>query len=582
MDRTDVAEEAAPPDLNDAYQRRAEIFPRLSADQILRASRFGSIEPTPVGTTLFRRGERSVDFFIVLEGCIEILAHDCDGPHVVTVHGDRQFTGELDLFNDRKILVDGRMGADGRVIRIPRLEFRKLLLAEPDIGDVIMRAFILRRKGLIDHEQASVTLIASQLCPDGLRIERFLRRNGYPVRSLDADASDHARAALDGLGLAPGCGPVVFCPDDEVLRNPSNAELAECLGLAEGFDPGCSYDVAVVGAGPSGLAAAVYAASEGLSTLVIEAEAPGGQAGTSSKIENYLGFPTGLSGQSLAGRAQVQAMKFGAKIVLPRTVVGIDCDVHPYRILLEDGGVALARTVVIACGARYRGLDLPEARSYEGVGIHYAATSLESRLCADEEVVVVGGGNSAGQAAVFLSNHAKHVHMLVRGHRLADSMSDYLVGRIEASARITLRTCTEISGLGGDRHLESVTWRHRDTGEQEARPIRHVFLMIGAAPNSGWLPGCLTLDAKGFVRVGGHVGPDDGWPLERPPHILESSRPGIFAVGDIRADSVKRVASAVGEGSIAVQFIHRVLDEFRSRPPAPPLRPAGVAGSAGG
>ena len=582
MDRPEIAEDEAPTGRDDPYQRRAEIFPKLTADQILRASRFGSVEPMPEGAVLFRRGERTVDFFIVLEGCVEILSQDCDGPQVVTVHRDREFTGELDLFNDRKILVDGRMGADGRVIRIPRPEFRKLLLAEPDIGDVIMRAFLLRRKGLVDLEQGSVTLIASQQCPDGLRIERFLRRNGYPVRSLDADASDHARAALDALGLAPGCGPVVYCPGDSVLRNPSNAELADCLGLAEEFDPGCVYDVAVVGAGPSGLAAAVYAASEGLSTLVIEAEAPGGQAGTSSKIENYLGFPTGLSGGELAGRAQVQAQKFGAKIVLPRTVVGIDCDRHPYRILLEDGGAALARTVVIASGARYRGLDLPEARNYEGVGIHYAATSLEGRLCADEEVVVVGGGNSAGQAAVFLSKHARHVHMLVRGHRLADSMSDYLVGRIEASSRITLRTRTEIAALGGERHLESVSWRHRDTGEREARPIRHVFLMIGAEPNSDWLAGCLKRDGLGFVCVGGHVGPDDGWPLGRPPHILETSRPGIFAVGDIRADSVKRVASAVGEGSIAVQFIHRVLDEFRTRGPAVPVRPAVAAGSAGG
>ena len=568
MERTEAATEAAmviPLDFNEPHQPGAQPFPKLTTDQSERAARFGTVESLSKGTPIFQRGERTVDFFIVLEGCIEVFALTCEDPEIIVVHREREFTGELDLFSDRKILVSACMGEDGRVIRIPRAEFRKMLLAEPDIGDTVMRAFILRRMSLIDREQASVTLIASQLCPDGLRIEQFLRRNGYPIRSYDADTSEEARAYLGEIGLEPGCGPVVFCPGEVLLRNPSNAELADCLGLSEEIEPGRVYDVAVVGAGPSGLAAAVYAASEGLATLVLEAEAPGGQAGTSSKIENYLGFPLGLSGQSLAGRAQVQAQKFGAKIALPRRVVGIDCDVHPYLLSLDDGSIVPSRTVVIACGARYRGLALETARKYEGVGIHYAATSIESRLCGDEEIVVVGGGNSAGQAAVFLSKFAKHVHMLVRGHRLADSMSDYLVGRIEASSRITLRTCSEIIELQGEGHLESVSWRHRETGEVETRPARHVFLMIGASPNSDWLPGCLKLDDKGFVCVGSHIGPEDDWPLERSPHILETSRPGIFAVGDVRADSVKRVASAVGEGSIAVQFIHRVLDEFRSQ-----------------
>ncbi|HEX8201084.1 MAG TPA: NAD(P)/FAD-dependent oxidoreductase, partial [Isosphaeraceae bacterium] len=283
----------------------------------------------------------------------------------------------------------------------------------------------------------------------------------------------------------------------------------------------------------------------------------------SSKIENYLGFPTGLSGQDLAGRAQVQAQKFGAKIALPRRVVGLDCAGRPYRVRLEDGAEVAARCIVIASGARYRGLDLPGCARFEGIGLHYAASPIEARLCAHEEVVVVGGGNSAGQAAVFLSQAARHVFMLVRGGRLADSMSDYLVGRIGASDRITLRTRTEIAALGGGHHLEEVTWRHRDSNQSETRRIRHVFLMIGAVPNTDWLDGCLSLDEKGFVCSGPRITRDDGWPLARPPHILETSRPGIFAVGDVRADSVKRVASAVGEGSIAVQFIHQVLEEFR-------------------
>jgi thioredoxin reductase (NADPH) len=564
MDRSDPG--TASPDPRDPYRRDLEIFPRLTADQLARASRFGVIESLPAGTILFRRGERAADFFIVLEGGLEILEFHGGEARLVTVHHAGEFSGELDLFSERKILVEGRMGTDGRVIRIRRADFRKLLLAEPDLGDIIMRAFILRREALLHHGQASVTLIASRSCPDGLRIERFLRRNGYPVRSHDADQSDEARTIMDQRGLDLSSGPVVLCPGDQALQNPTNAELADCLGLAEEIDPGRVYDVAVVGAGPAGLAAAVYAASEGLSTLVLEAEAPGGQAGTSSKIENYLGFPIGLSGQSLAGRAQVQAQKFGAKIALPRRVVGIECDVHPYRLRLEDQATVTARTVVIATGACYRGLDLDAARRYAGIGLHYAATSLEGRLCAGEEVVIVGGGNSAGQAAVFLARQARHVHILVRGHRLADSMSDYLIGRIEASPKITLRTRTEIIGLSGERHLDHVTWRHRDTGATETRPIRHVFLMVGAAPNTEWLRGCLKLDDKGFICAGSRITSDDGWTLDRRPHLLETSRPGIFAVGDVRADSVKRVASAVGEGSIAVQFIHRVLEEFSRIP----------------
>jgi len=560
---TEVPINELPTDPSDPYLREGEIFPKLSSDQIERTRRFGVEEALPGGTMLFRRGERSVDFFVVLEGSVEILDHVCGEVEVVTVHRASQFTGELDLFNDRKILVDGRMGEDGRVLRVRRAEFRKLLLAEPDIGDVVMLAFILRRLAFLKHEQASVTLVASEESPDSLRIERFLRRNGYPVRTLDANDPGKAGALLAELGLAVGDCPVVVCPGDRTLTNPSTVELADCLGLAEEVDPDRVYDVAVVGAGPGGLAAAVYAASEGLSTLVLEVEAPGGQAGTSSKIENYLGFPTGVSGQSLAGRAQLQAQKFGAKIALPRRVVRLGCETWPYRLHLDDGSYATSRSVVIATGAKYRGLEIAEGHKFDGVGLHYAASAIEAKLCSGEEVIVVGGGNSAGQAAVFLSRFAKHVHVLVRGATLAESMSDYLVGRIEASGTITLRTRTEIAALEGDRHLERVTWRDRDTERTETRAIRHVFLMVGATPNTDWLDGCLKLDEKGFVCVGNQVQFEEGWTLDRPPHILEASLPGVFAVGDVRADSVKRVASAVGEGSIAVQFVHRVLDKMR-------------------
>jgi thioredoxin reductase (NADPH) len=351
-----------------------------------------------------------------------------------------------------------------------------------------------------------------------------------------------------------------------VLRRPSNAELADCLGFAERFGPGDLFDVAVVGAGPAGLAAAVYAASEGLSTVVLEAEAPGGQAATSSKIENYLGFPTGISGQALAGRAQVQAQKFGARLAVARSVARLDCARRPHELTLDDGTVLRARSVVVATGARYRRLDqVPNfARFEQGGGIHYAATAVEAGLCEGEEVVVVGGGNSAGQAAVYLSRHASHVHILVRGAGLAASMSDYLVARIEASDRITLHTGTEVTALDGERHLERVTWTDRGTGAAETRPVANLFLMLGAVPNTEWLAGSgVALDRQGFVRVGAGAGDAEPDGAERwggrAAHVLETSRPGVFAVGDVRAGSVKRVASAVGEGSVVVSSVHQVL-----------------------
>jgi thioredoxin reductase (NADPH) len=545
-------------DPSDPYARRAQTFPILTADQLERAGRWGTREALPAGTQLFVRGDRLVDFFIVLAGTIEIHEHTDAGPQPITVHGPGEFTGEVDLFSDRRVLVCCRIGEAGEVIRMPRAAFRKLLAAEPDIGEIVMRAFILRRVALIWHEQGSVTLMGSHSLPDMLRIERFLRRNGYPVRVLDIDRSAEAQAELDRRGLKADGGCVVICPFNQVAHNPSNAELANCLGIAEAVDPDHIYDVAVVGAGPAG----VYAASEGLSTLILEAEAPGGQAGTSSKIENYLGFPTGVSGEALAGRAQIQAQKFGARLALPRLVERLVCDRLPYVLHLADGGTAQARTVVIASGARYRGLDLTNAAAFEGAGLHFAATAMEAGLCADEEAIVVGGGNSAGQAAVYLSRHARHVYMLVRGPNLAASMSDYLIGRIEASKRITLLTGTGITGLAGGPHLEEVTWTAAD-GRSATRPIRHVFLMIGARPSSEWLDGCVRLDAKGFVETGAAAA-GAGWPLVRAPHLFETSQPGIFAVGDVRADSIKRVAAAVGEGSTAVQFIHRVLAEQRA------------------
>ena len=538
----------------DPEARTAQTFPRLSEEMARRVASYGTEETLAAGTLLFERGQRSVDFFLLLDGRIEMYDLDRWGaPHVFTTHTERQFTGELDLFNDREILVSGRTATPARVIRIARAGFRRLVTGEPDIGEIIMRAFILRRVGLIRHGTGGVVLIGPGHRRDTLRLQGFLIRNGYPHRLLDVDTDPDAKGFLDCFCLVAEDLPVVVAPGEATLRNPTNAALADALGLTEAIDPARIYDVAVVGAGPAGLAAAVYAASEGLDTIVIEGLAPGGQAGTSSKIENYLGFPTGISGQALAGRAQVQAQKFGARLAISRMVAGLDCSATPYRLQLDDGSAVPARAIVVATGARYRKLDVADFERFEGQGIHYAATAMEANLCTNEEAIVVGGGNSAGQAAVFLSQTAAHVHILVRSEGLAATMSDYLVQRIASSPRITLHARTEITALAGDDVLRDVTWTDRETGLGATKRIGHVFVMIGADPNTGWLDGCLALDAKGFVRTGESA---DGRPVVSP---YATTRPGIYAVGDVRAGSVKRVASGVGEGSVVIQAVHHFL-----------------------
>ncbi|MEU6019325.1 FAD-dependent oxidoreductase [Streptomyces sp. NPDC047515] len=557
-------ESGASTDTTDPYRRMAQTFPRLTDEQVARARCFGQVEELRAGTVLFRRGDRSADFFVVLEGSIEVYHEAPDGTcQVITVHGPQQFTGELDLFNDRKTLLNGRMGEDGQVVRLHRPEFRRLLAAAPDISETVMRALILRRLGLIQHGQATVLVAGPPTTADTLRVLRFLERNGYPVTAIDPAAGPSARELLSRYGLGGRrTWPVVVYRPDRFLENPTNRELAHHLGLAEELDPALVFDLAVVGAGPAGLAAAVYAASEGLRTVVLEAEAPGGQAGTSSMIENYLGFPIGVTGQALAGRAQVQAQKFGARIVLPRLVAGLDCSQRPYTITLEDGDRLRARTVVVATGARYRRLDLPGRAGFEGNGIHYAATLMEAGLCEGEDVVVVGGANSAGQAAIFLSRHARQVHMLIRGPGLAESMSRYLEDRIEASDRILVHPHTELTGLDGDEHLSRVRWADNQTGAMETRTIANVFLMLGAIPNTDWLRGCLETDHRGFVRVGTDVTDRRMYADDAQPAGLETSLPGVFAVGDVRAGSVKRVASAVGEGSVVVSAVHHALADY--------------------
>ena len=538
----------------DPLAREAQMFPPLDGEMIERVRVFGQEESPAPGTLLFERGQRQVDFFLILEGCVEILEHDLEGvPHPLRVIRERRFTGELTLFNERQALVSARTGTGTRVVRVRREGFRRLISSEPDIGEIIMRAFILRRVALIRHSNAGVELVGPARSGDTLRLQRFMQRNGYPYRLLDTDSDPEAAEFLSGFGLSQEDLPVVVSPGRVILRNPGNSELADALGLVEALEPDRTYDVAVVGAGPAGLAAAVYAASEGLSTIVVESIAPGGQAGTSSKIENYLGFPTGISGQALAGRAQNQAQKFGARLAIARTATGLDCAAQPYRVEVDGKEAIRARTIVIASGARYRKLDLENYARFEGQGIHYAATAMEARLCGGEDIVVVGGGNSAGQAAVYLARVARHVHIIVRGSGLAATMSDYLVQRIAGSSRITVHAYAEITHLDGARRLEQVGWIDRRTGSTETHDVGNLFVMIGAEPNTEWLGNCLTLDPKGFVRTGSD---DAGRALSSP---FVTSRPGIFAVGDVRSGSVKRVASGVGEGSVVVQAIHQYL-----------------------
>jgi thioredoxin reductase (NADPH) len=427
-----------------------------------------------------------------------------------------------------------------------------------------MRAFILRRMAAFEMGWGNVVLVGSGYSADTLRLKQFLSRNGEPYASLDVDAEPQVQELLDRFHVSVADVPVVICEGKEVLRNPSNDVLAARLGWDETFDERRVRDVVVVGAGPAGLAAAVLATSEGLDTLVLEATAPGGQAGSSSKIENYLGFPTGISGVALAGRAVNQALKFGAELAIPRRVEKLECEGRAFTLHLDGHAPVHARAVVIASGVQYRKLAVENLAQFEGVGVYYAATAIESKLCAEDEIVIVGGGNSAGQAALFLAGTARHVHVLVRGDGLADSMSRYLIRRIEDSRNITLNVRTEIEALEGSAHLERVAWRTRGR-PLEKRAIRHVFCMTGAAPNTEWLRGCVALDGKGFVKTGPDLAAADiegtTRPNDRPPMLLETSRPAVFAVGDVRAASVKRVASAVGEGSVCIQLVHRALRE---------------------
>jgi thioredoxin reductase (NADPH) len=552
--------------------RSHQMFPVLDAVQIETAKRFasGPAREFAPGEIVFDVGERHAPAWLVLQGSIDVVRRDgLSREAAITTHRPGQFSGEISQLAGRESLASGRAGADGcTALPFDASHVRALMVGSAEVGEIMMRAFILRRVGLLQVEGGGVgsVLVGISGTADVTRLEGFLRRNGYPYQFIDAEKDADGRAVVERLGVLREELPLMLCPNGTVLKRPTDAEAGICLGITPDLDPDRIYDVVVVGGGPAGLAAAVYAGSEGLSVLVLDSRAFGGQAGASARIENYLGFPTGISGIALAGRAFNQALKFGVEIAIPLEVKKLDCGGKegPYcgslRLELTNGGVVRARTVVIASGVRYRRPNIPNLASFEGAGVSYWASPIEAKLCEGEEVALVGGGNSAGQGVVFLAPRVKHLHLVVRGEGLEASMSKYLIDRIAALPNVTLNTRTEIVGLEGGETggLTGAVFRDRNTGEIHTCPLRHVFLFIGADPNTAWLDGCVAVDKKGFVITGAPLDGTAGV-SRREVLPLETSWPGVFAIGDARAGSTKRVAAAVGEGAAVVAQIHGVL-----------------------
>ena len=551
-----------------ALDANTQTFPVLTTAQINRARASGKVRKVHSGEILFRPGDSGVPFFVLLSGSMEIVQPDLTGERMITTHEPGSFTGELSMISGQRCLVLGRVTEAGEFLEISGEGLHSLVARDSELSEIIMRAFILRRLALITNQLGSMILLGSRHSAATLHLREFLGRNAYPYTYVDLDTDKMSQELLDRFQVKLAEVPVVICcGGHSILRNPTIQELAERIGLNASIDNTEIRDLIIVGAGPSGLAAAVYAASEGLNALLVETEAPGGQAGSSSKIENYLGFPTGVSGQELASRALSQAQKFGAKMMVAHSVIKLNCDRHPYQIILDDGRVLSTRSIVIATGAQYNKPPITNLKNFEGQGVYYGATYIESQFCENDDVIVVGGGNSAGQAAVFLSQTARKVHMLVRGGGLAETMSRYLIQRILQNPAIELHYNTEITSLEGGTHLERVTWMDKVTGETSSHAIHHIFIMAGASPRTEWLQGCLALDDKGFILTGRDLEFSAGslplnWPLARAPQMLETSLPGVFAVGDVRAGNVKRVASAVGEGAISVHLVHRALAEL--------------------
>jgi thioredoxin reductase (NADPH) len=536
------------------------LFPTLTAAQVARVAVHGRRRAVERGEVLVAAGSHAVPFFVVVSG--ELRASDA-AETLIVAHQPGQFTGEANMLTGRRSIAQLRVAESGEVIELAREQLLALVQTDAELSEIFMRAFLLRRTELIARDFGDVVVIGSAHSAGTLGVREFLTRNGQPFHYIDLDRDATAQELLDRFHVTADEVPVLICRGDAVLRNPTNPQIADCLGFNDAIDQTTVSDLVVVGGGPAGLAAAVYGASEGLDVLVLESGSPGGQAGSSSRIENYLGFPTGISGLDLTARAYAQAQKFGARIMIAKAATGLACDRQPYTVRIDGGSRVAARAVVIATGVEYRRPALENLSRLEGAGVYYGATPMEAQLCVGEEVVVVGGGNSAGQAAVFLAQTVRRVYLLVRGAALADSMSRYLIRRIETNPSVVLLTDTEIVGLEGNGHLDRVRWRDQRTGGDETHDIRHLFLMTGAVPNTHWVERCLVLDDKGFIKTGPDLSRDElsaaRWPLARPPYLLETSRPGVFAVGDVRGGNVKRVASAVGEGSIAIAFVHQFL-----------------------
>ncbi len=541
------------------------LFPTLTAAQLARIAARGRRRTIARGDVLVDIGHKAVPFFVLLSGEVQILRPSGATETLIVTHRAGQFVGEANMITGRPALLRAYVSESGEVIELDHEELLALVQTDAELSEILMRAFILRRSELIAGGFGDVVLIGSMHCAGTLRVKEFLTRNGHPYHYIDLDRDAEAQELLDRFQVSAADVPVLICRGRTVLRNPPNQEIADCLGFNAAIDQTHLRDVVIVGAGPAGLAAAVYGASEGLDVLVLESNVPGGQAGSSSRIENYLGFPTGISGQELTGRAYAQAQKFGAEILIAQGATRLACNAPAYAVQIDEGLRVPARAVIIATGAEYRKPALEHLSRFENAGVYYAATPMESQLSVGADVVVIGGGNSAGQAAVFLAQTAKRVLVLVRGDGLTDTMSRYLVRRIDDSGKIRVLAHTELVGLEGKGHLEQIRWRDNRDGHIETHDVRHVFIMTGAVPNTRWLERCIVLDDKGFIKTGPDLSHDDltgaGWPLARPPYLLETSRPGIFAVGDVRDGNVKRVASAVGEGSIAVAFVHQILHQ---------------------
>jgi thioredoxin reductase (NADPH) len=538
--------------------RRHQMFPVLEPMEIERVRRFGKVRCYGAGEALAKVGEKGHGLTVILAGTVDITQHDESGRRdLIVTYGAGAFMGELAQLAGRPALVDAYAQTAVDALIIPPEQLRALLIAEAELGERIMRALILRRVGLLERGAGGPVIVGRAENGDVLRLQSFLRRNGHPHQTLNPESDPEAKALTERFHVDPGQLPIVLCPGGELLRNPSENELARCIGLVGPIDPNRVYDVAIVGAGPAGLAAAVYAASEGLSVLVLDCRAFGGQAGASARIENYLGFPTGITGMALMARAHNQARKFGVEMAIPDEVIGLEEASRPNKgrfvLKLSNNERVSARSVVIASGARYRQLAVDGLASFEAASVHYWASPLEGKLCAGQEVALVGAGNSAGQAVVYLASQVSKVWLLVRGRDLASSMSRYLVDRITGLSNVEVLTQTTVTGVEGrDAMLEAIRWRAGSSGEEVRWPIQHLFLFIGADPNTEWLSGSgVALDRKGFVLTGA------GTTENRQP--LETSRPGIFAIGDVRSGSVKRVAAAVGEGAQVVATLHAVL-----------------------